>query len=139
MKKGSSISLVLLIIVAMFHFSVATHYCSGKLAASKVSLTGKLASCGMEGSEKELPLSGTYFTRLCCEDNITFCGINDNYSPSFSYLSGTFQYDFQVLYLSKSLSVNSNTDLIQLYANASPPGAFMSTDVDLSGICVFRI
>jgi hypothetical protein len=139
MKKGSSISLVLLMIVAMFHFSVATHYCGGKLAASKVSLSGKLANCGMEGSEKELPHSGTYFTKLCCEDVVTFCGINDNYSPSFSYLPGTFQYDLQVLYLSKCLSVNSNTDLIYLYSNASPPGAFLSTDVDLSGICVFRI
>jgi hypothetical protein len=139
MKKGSSISLVLLTIVAMFHFSVATHYCSGTIAASKVSLSGKLASCGMEDSKKELPLSGTYFTRLCCEDETTFYGVDNSYTPSFSFLPEPFHYDLQVLYLSKSLSEIPGTDLIHFYTNASPPGAFMSTDVDISGICVFRI
>jgi hypothetical protein len=139
MKKGSSISLVLLMIVAMFHFSVATHYCGGKIAASKVSVTGKLASCGMEGSEKKLPLSGTYFTGLCCEDVTTFCGVDNNYTPSFSFLPESFQNNFQVLSLPTYLSDNSGTDLIHLYTNASPPGILMSTYVDLTDICIFRI
>ena len=42
----------------MFHISVATHYCGGQIAASRVTLTGKLASCGMEG-----PAKGVTFSR----------------------------------------------------------------------------
>ncbi|MFA5820079.1 MAG: hypothetical protein WC854_12480, partial [Bacteroidales bacterium] len=82
MKKGFSILLIPLILTAMLHLSVATHYCGGKEVASKLSLTGKLANCGMEGSKKELPLSGTNFTKHCCDDVVTFCGTDSNYTPS---------------------------------------------------------
>jgi hypothetical protein len=139
MKRGVSISLVFLMITAMFHISVATHYCGGKIAASKVSLTGKLANCGMEGPEKELPLPGITFSKHCCDDVVTFCGIDNNYIPSFSFMPEFFQYNFQLIALIRGLSVNSNEDLIPLYTNASPPAALMSTNVDLTDICVFRI
>ena len=139
MKKIFSISLLLLMLAAMFHFTVATHYCGGKVAASTVSLSGKLASCGMECTEKELPLSGTYFTTHCCDDVVTFCGIVDNYTPSFSFVTGSYQYNFQVLAVPAMLQARSHVDLSPFYTNVSPPGALRSTDVDLSGICVFRI
>lgn len=139
MKKAVSISLVLVMIAAMLHLSVATHYCGGKEVASKISLTGKLADCGMESSEKNLPLSGINFANHCCDDIVTFCGINNNFAPSFSFLPESYQYNFQVLALPVGLSVNSTKDLIPLYTNVSPPGALMSTSVDLSDICVFRI
>jgi hypothetical protein len=139
MKKSLSISLVLLMLAAMLHISVATHYCGGKEASSKVSFTGKLADCGMEGSKKELPLPETNFTKHCCDDVVILFGINSNYTPSFSFVSETFQNNFQVFATPVALSVNSCTDLIPLYTYISPPGALMSTDVDLSNICVFRI
>lgn len=139
MKRVFSISLSLLMLAAMLHLSVATHYCGGKEVASKVSLTGKLAGCGMEGSKKELPLSGTNFTKHCCDDVVTFCGIDNNYEPLFSFVPESYQCNFQVLALPIGLSVNSNPDLIPLYTNVSPPGALRSTNVDLSDICVFRI
>ena len=139
MKKVFSISLSLLMIAAMLHISIATHYCEGKEVAKTVSLSGKLASCGMKCSVEEMPLQGTYFTNHCCEDTITFSGINSNYSPTYSFVSETFQYNFQVLAISVEISAKSQTDKNLLYTNVSPPGVLMSTNVDLSNICVFRI
>lgn len=138
-KKVFSISLVVLMIAAMLHLSVATHYCDGKEAATKVSFTGKLANCGMESSEKGLTLPGISFTKHCCDDIVTFCGIDNNYTPSFSFVPKSFTYSFQVIAIPIAISVNSCTDLIPLYTNVSRPGALMSTNVDLSDICVFRI
>ena len=126
-------------VVAILHISVAMHYCGGKEVATTVSLFGKLASCGMECSEKELPLPGTYFTNLCCDDVVTLWGTDSNYTPPFSFISATFQNSFQVFAAPVALSVNSYTDIIPLFTNVSPPGVLKSTDVDLTDICVFRI
>ena len=139
MKKVLSISLVLFIIAAMLHLSVATHYCGGQETASRISLSSKLADCGMEGSEKEVPLSGANVTNHCCVDVVTSCGIDSNYTPSFSFVPESYQYNFQVFAIHVALSVNSISDIIPSYTNVSPPGVLMSTNVDLSNICVFRI
>ena len=139
MKKGISISLVLLMITAILNFSVASHYCSGKLAASKVSMTGKLANCGMEDSEKQVPLPGTHFSNHCCDDVVAFLGISSNYTPSFSFIPDPFKNNFQIIGIPLGYNVHS-TDFLRSYsANESPPPASMSTNVDLSDICVFRI
>lgn len=139
MRKGISISLVLLMIAAMLHFSVATHYCGGKIAGSKVSLTGNLANCGMEGSEKESPLPGINFSKHCCDDIVISIITDNNYTPSSSLVQSSFQHNFQILYVSAGDRVHSPAILKSIYTNASPPGAMMSTNVDLSDICVFRI
>jgi hypothetical protein len=139
MKKVFSISLSLLMVVAMLHISVALHYCEGKEVATKVSLSGKLASCGMTCSEVEMPLQGTIFTRHCCDNTLTFCGTSSNYSPTYSFVPESYQYNFQFLAIPVELSAKSQSDNNSLYSNVSPPGALMSTNVDLSNICVFRI
>jgi hypothetical protein len=139
MKRGVSILLVFLMIAAMLHFSVATHYCDGILAASKVSFAGKLASCGMEGTGKEVPLSETYFTKHCCEDIVTSYGTDSNYTPSFSFIPDSYQYNFQFFSISSGYPVHASAVLKSQYTDASPPGALMSTNVDLSRICIFRI
>ena len=139
MRKGFSIFLSLLMLAAIVKLSVATHYCRGREVAITVSLSGKLASCGMECSEMELPLTGTNFSKQCCDDVITFYGIDNNYTPYFSFVPESFQNNCQVLALPIGLSVKSCTDLITLYTNVSHPGILMSTNVDLSDICVFRI
>jgi hypothetical protein len=139
MKKGVSISLVFLIFAAMLHLSVATHYCGGIETSSIVSLTGKLANCGMERSQNEVPSSGTNFDKHCCDDVVTFCGTDSNYTPSFSFVPESYQYNFQVFSIPADFSVNYAAVLKSIYTNLSPPGPLMSTNVDLSDICVFRI
>lgn len=139
MRKVTSILLVLLMIAAMLRFTVATHYCGGHLAASKVSLTGELSNCGMEGSDKESSFPAIYFSKHCCSDVVAFFTINDNYIPSFSFIPEFHQLNLQVFAMPGGLSVNFHTDLVSQYSNVSPPGACESTDVDLTSICVFRI
>lgn len=139
MKRGTSIALVLLMIAATLHFSVATHYCGGKIAASKVSLTGKLANCGMESSEKELPLSGLYFSKHCCDDVLISIITDNNYIPSFSIVQNSFQHNFQISGVPAGYPVHSVAVSKSIYTNTSPPGVMMFTNVDLSDICVFRI
>lgn len=125
-------------LTAILHLSVATHYCSGKKIASVVSLTGKLASCLMECSEMELTHTGISISKHCCDDIVTFFGIN-NYQPSFSFVKESYQNSFPILTFTGVLSVNTFSDLIPLYTNVSPPGVLISANVDLSEICVFRI
>ena len=126
-------------VAALLHISVATHYCGGEEVATKVSLSGKLASCGMHCSEEEMPFQGTYFTNHCCEDTMIFSGISSNYSPTYSFVPESYQYNFQVWALPIGLSVKSQVDINPLYLSGNPPGVLMSTRVDLSNICVFRI
>jgi hypothetical protein len=139
MKKILSISLSLLMVVAVLHVSVAMHYCEGKEVATNVSFSGELASCGMTCSENEMPLQGTIFTTHCCDNTLTFCGTSSNYSPTYSFVPESYQYKFQVLAIQVEFPVKSQIYNNSFYSNVSPPGALMSTNVDLSNICVFRI
>lgn len=126
-------------LVAVLHFSVATHYCGGIEFASKVSLTGKLADCGMENPKPEVPLSGTIIDKHCCDNFINYYGIYTNYVTAFSFVPETYHNISQLFLIPLKYSFDSRLDLIPLHTDTSPPGTFRPTDVDLSGICVFRI
>jgi hypothetical protein len=139
MKKVISISLTILMLIALLHFSVATHYCMGKIAASKISLSGKLANCGMENDENELPTTGTCFNTHCCDNVLVFCGIHSNYFPSFSYVPESFNNIFQVFGIPASLTICSIPSFKSFNSSVIPPGVSVSSNVDLSAICVFRI
>ena len=139
MKKGFSVIVIILMLAAMFHITVATHFCGGEVAATLISFSGKLASCGMEGTGRELPLSGTYFTKHCCEDVVTSYGTDSNYSPSVFNVKDTYQDNFQIFGITTGTPVHSIAAFESLSNNGSPPGAVLSTQVDLSYICVFRI
>jgi hypothetical protein len=139
MKKIIPISLTILMLTAMLHISVAKHYCGGKIAASKISLSGELASCGMKADIIENPLQETNLRSHCCDNVLIFYGISSNYFPSFSFIQESFQHTFPFLLTSLGLPAQSLAVLIPLYKDVSPPDALMSTNVDLSNICVFRI
>ena len=128
-----------MMMAAMFHFSVATHYCGGIEVATKVSLTGKLADCGMGNPKSEIPLSETNISRHCCDNNLNYYGVYANYIPSFSFIPQTYHNNIQSFAITVKYSISSLSDLIPLHTDTSPPRAVRSTDVDLSGICVFRI
>ena len=126
-------------IVAILHLSVASHFCSGKYVTSKVSITGKLANCGMEGCVKELPLPGRTFLKHCCDDVVTPILIDNNYTPSYPVVQNSFQHNLQILSIPAVYPVHSIAVSSSIYTNASPPWVMMSTNVDLSNICIFRI
>lgn len=139
MKKASSIFLSLLMVIAVIHVSIAIHYCEGKEVATMVSFSGKLASCGMTYSKEVAPIQGAIFTRDCCNDTVTFCGISSIFSPSYSFVPESYEHNFHIFAIPVVLSAKSQTYSPSIYSNISPPGALMSTNVDLSDICVFRI
>lgn len=132
-------SIVLLLLTSMLHLTVATHYCGGNAAALKVSLSGKLASCSMEGTEESSPIPGNRLATHCCDDVVTFYAIDSNYTPSFPVVPDFYQYNLQVFNISAGLPVHPSAGLTSLYTNVSLPDALMSTSVDFSDICIFRI
>jgi hypothetical protein len=139
MKKFISISLTSLLLATLFHFSVATHYCGGTIAATKISLSGKLASCGMEKDEDKTPLSGTYFVSHCCDNHIAYFGVTNNYHPTFSFVPEVYREHFNILSIPEGLTLQSALIINSISSNVSPPGTSASTFVDLSDICVYRI
>ena len=139
LRKGVSISLVLLLLAATIHLSVATHYCGGIVAAVRVSFSGEPATCGMECQGNEYPLTGTIMTTHCCDDVLTSFTIDNIYTPSYSVLPELLQNNIQAFNLLNGLPVLSGNVLKSFYTNIKPPGELMSSAVDLSDICVFRI
>jgi hypothetical protein len=139
MKKFISISLTSLLLATLFHFSVATHYCGGTIAATKISLSGKLASCGMAKDEDNNPLSGTFFVSHCCDNHIVYLGVSSNYHPTFSYVPEVYRDHFKILNIPEGLALQSAALINQICTNVSPPGESASNHVDLSDICVYRI
>ncbi len=123
----------------MLHLTVATHYCGGKVAAFKVSLTGKLASCGMKCMERDYSSTETNLFKHCCEDVVTLYATDNNYAPSFPVITNLYRYNLQVFNIPVGLPVYPSAGLTSIYTNVSPPDAFMSTSLDLSDICIFRI
>lgn len=139
MKKSVSISLTFLLIFALFHFYVATHYCGGTIAATRISLSGKLASCGMEKDEDNSPLPGINLVNHCCDNQIAYFGITNKYYPTFSYVPEVYRGHFKVLSIPAGINIQSALLTNSIFTNVSPPGESVSNNVDLSDICVYRI
>lgn len=139
MKKIISIFLTFLMLAALFHFSVATHYCGGTIAATKISLSGKLASCGMESDENTKPLPGFNFVSHCCENSLTFFGVVNNYHPTFSFVPEVYRDQIRLICVDECITMNISSLIKPICTNSSPPGKLSFNTVDLSDICVYRI
>jgi len=141
MKKFLSISFSLLILVSGLQLTISTHYCGGEIAASKLSVSGKLASCGMEAPVpvKQCPSTGTHLGSNCCNTKVSVFAIDNNYPPSFSDFKSFSKNILQVFDIPVSYHIQSLSVLSLYSANVSPPGNFMVSAVSLPDICVFRI
>jgi len=137
MKKFLSISFALLILLSGMHLTIATHYCGGQIAASKVSISGELASCGMEPLEI-IPFQGKRFSTHCCDDKVSAFTVENNYSPSFFVVKTFPQQLLQVFLIPDSYTFDSLTSKYLICTNVSPPGDFQVSAVSLPDICVFR-
>lgn len=126
-------------LTALLHLSVASHYCGGNIVSSKISLSGKLATCGMEANEKDLPQTSTWYLSHCCDNVLISVGTSNNYFPTFSYVPEVHQQHFQVFSIPESLYSYVSELPKSINTNVGPPGASASNFVDLSAICVFRI
>lgn len=140
MKKVFSILTVILVISAMLNISAVRHYCGGVLAASKISLSGDLASCGMEDAEKSCQpyYAGDLFQSHCCHDFITYYSL-DNYINSRPVVTETLRLPTKVLGFHFAIPVQSPKSISRVFTDVSAPTLFLHTAVELNDICVFRI
>ena len=139
MKKFLSISFSLLILLSGMHFTVSTHYCGGKIAASKVSFSGEVASCGMEKTVDQCLSSGSHLSTNCCHNKISAFVVDSNYAPSFSEFNAFSQPVLQIFNIPASFNVQLLSVLNLLNTNVHPPGNYLVSGVSLPDICVFRI
>ncbi len=140
MKNILSISFALLILLSGMNLSFSTHFCHHKLSASKISFSGKVASCGMETDLADsYQANGFHFDSDCCSTNISRLIVDHNYSPSFFNFKYFGHQLLQVLAVPESLTNYSYTILNSLHTTVLPPGILKAGNVSLPNICVFRI
>lgn len=138
MKKTKPIIMLILSLMAITHLSVAKHFCGGKEISSIISLTGKTRGCGMEDEKEMTPVNGLALKNHCCENQITVCSTDNNYFPTFSENSITFQLSDREFF-SAPEKISSLNLSRQLKADYSPPWVLLPIELDLSDICILRI
>jgi len=140
MRKILSIVFASLILVSGLHVSIARHFCSGDGESfEKISLTGELASCGMEDSYDNSNLPGVNFKAQCCDDEVSILAVDNNYSPSFSEFKVLPQPVSQVYIIPDSFHFQPVLVFNHFNTKVFPPGNYLASSVSLPDICVFRI
>lgn len=139
MKKILSISVALLMLLSGMQLTISQHYCGGELADAKVSLTGHIASCGMEGETDDCAQPGNHVESSCCKNKVSVYAVDHNFSPSFSEFKTFAQPVLQVFILPEIQNFNAFTAYNNIYTDVSPPPNWLVSDVILSDIGVFRI
>jgi hypothetical protein len=139
MKKLLSISFAFIILLSGMHFTIATHFCGGEIAASKVSVSGELATCGMESGDNQCPSDGQFIGSRCCNDFVSVLAVDTSYSPSYCEFKA-FSLNIPQIFQVPGSFLNNSPEYINLFSiNKSPPGTFLVSYVSLPTICVFRI
>ncbi len=138
MKRLLFIPLAVLIAFSGVSMKYAAHYCQGVQVASNVSLSGRLASCGM-GNQPEADAEGYNLKNNCCNDLAISFLINSNY---------LFESNL-ILEKGKTISVSLNTPFLINYTpgevavqdipSIRPPGIWYPNSVVLQSLCNFRI
>lgn len=138
MRKTLSILFVLAIVLTGMHLSVASHYCGGKVAAVRWSLTGQIASCGMEG-ENENSHSGNGYNNGCCHNEIAYFTVDNDYNPTTFQVTEVSREISQILALPTSIGSKIIIQTTNLYKDVSPPVNMLANSVNLTDLCIFRI
>jgi hypothetical protein len=136
MKKLFSIVFAALILLSGMHLSLASHYCGGELAAVKWSLVDEKASCGMPSDHQTIPNG---YNAECCQDQLAFYAVDNNYNPATLQISAPVNQLLQVFYIPESIGIQFSNTHSSVNATIRPPGKFIASAVNLTDICVFRI
>ena len=140
MRKILSILFASLILISGLHISIAKHYCSGESSAfKKISVTGELATCGMEDPNGEVPLQGVNFKAHCCDNEVSTLIVDNNYAPSLSLFKVFAQPVLQVYHNIEVFNLQQIVVSSLYNTNVLPPGDYLASEVSLPDICVFRI
>jgi hypothetical protein len=139
MRKGISIVAIVVLLLSGAHYTIATHFCGGKIAATKVSLSGQLATCGMEGTEESCPSPGNHLKTHCCDNTVKTIGIIYNFNPPATIQNEISHNIIYISYIPIDQSLNKLSVLYSLFTDSGPPGGFSATAVNLDNICALRI
>lgn len=140
MKKSLSVLFAFLILLSVMRITIATHHCdSADETFEKVSVTGQLASCGMEGTDDKCCTPVTHIEKPCCNDNISVLAVDNNYAPSFNNFTAFAQHILQVYIVPVNIEFHSLTTINFTSKDIRPPGNLLAHVVYLSKICVFLI
>jgi hypothetical protein len=137
MRKILSIPLFVLILFSGITVNFSIHYCGGSVAATKVSLNGELATCGMESNNNDKS-KGDRYTNHCCEDITASYSLSCNYIPSFHFDTNLFQQNNFAIGIPVR---NTIQDLLNIssYETIRPPGTYTPNSVDRQVLCIFLI
>ncbi|NDP22297.1 MAG: hypothetical protein GZ091_14635 [Paludibacter sp.] len=138
MKNILSILLVSFILLSGMHFSVANHYCGGKVADIKISFSGEKATCGMAEDEQTCPIHDGLSSN-CCRNEVSFFAVDNYDSPSSLQIEKILKQIDQLFLIPVHQLSYSTTPTFQVYTNVKPPDYFATNDVSLPKICVFII
>lgn len=138
MKKLFSILFAVMILLSGMHLSLATHICSGEVAATKWSFDDEMATCGMESGNDAKPAENS-FTSECCQDQISFYSVDNNYNPSSTQINEPVKQLLQVFDIPKVIGILFNYTNSTSNTYVQPPGNYIASAVSLPDICVFRI
>ncbi len=137
MKKVLTILVIVISLASGMKVSIDHHYCGGQLADVRISLSGKLASCGMEPSGPACP-GHQGITSKCCEDQVSVFSINNYYYPQFFKLSHPVTEKVITALYPANIICSENFSY-RLSDLVLPPGNNLRLALTQPEICVFRI
>jgi hypothetical protein len=138
MKTLISIPLIILILFTGISVKFATHFCGGYVAATKVSLTGELATCGMESNSFN-NTQQEIFSKHCCDDITSAYSICNNYFASSYNFDDPGQQVVDMITVPSDYLSNQKTIIITSDSDFRPPGTNHPNSVDRPVLCIFRI
>jgi hypothetical protein len=138
MRKVLSIPLIILILGSGMTLNVATHYCGGVVAATRVSFSSRLASCGMETPAVN-KLTADAISKHCCEDKISAYSFDTNYVPSCYFVVNPDLHVVHYEYVTAAYVTGQVLDKLVSEKIIRPPGTYNNASSVIQVICVFRI
>jgi hypothetical protein len=137
MKTILFIPLLIVILFSGINVTLSSHYCGGSLVANKVSVSGGIATCGMEQTNSKA-IDYVSFGRKCCEDHILILMLSNSCFPDYLQLikplHGKKVIYFQSTLLSECQLFNSSSP-----ANLFPPGENFTSRLNQPYLSVLRI
>jgi hypothetical protein len=138
MRKVLSIPLIVLILFTGISIKFATHYCSGSVFATKVSLSGELATCGME-HHVDYNSHQENITKHCCEDVLSAYAIDNNYFGSSFHLDNPGMQGIHLFIVPLDINIDEIAVLNPVIRNIRPPGMNDFHSPTIQALCVFLI
>lgn len=138
MKTVLSIPLIVLIVFSGISISFASHYCGGSVAATRVSLTGELATCGMEKPSINHSFLNIY-TNKCCEDVVTAYSVSNNYVYSSSLICDPCKHIIPIMFMPRRDQISLKLFHKSSDTNVRPPGISIRNMISQPVLCIFLI